>query len=435
MKITVIYGAYILMTAALLFLVDHWLCRSSDKYRNSVGARVIVSFIILAFLFIPPLSTLLRENLYKYYLQRFGYTMLGFIMYGGGFLLIATVIEFFVRLVHHVHTKRRGADAPEQAESFDEQAGDFDEQQETDETTPSDDYTQPAWSKRIYAIVFTLIVISSVAINVTGIMHARDIQIKKYSISMDKAVKSRDSLRVAHISDLHISYNSDVEVIDQMVSKLNAEKPDVVFVTGDLFSSEYGSIKDPDEYIKALKKIKAKEGVYWVYGNHDVEESLFYGFSLDEPEEVKRPKKMVRFLKKSGFTILEDEYAAICGGEIQLVGRKDGEKPVAKAEARKTPAELLNDIDKNKPVLVLQHEPRDLEELAANGADASFCGHTHAGQIFPGIIFTSMVEPVPYGMKDISGMKVVVSSGAGCYGAPIRVLTDSEVVIADIAFK
>lgn len=38
-----------------------------------------------------------------------------------------------------------------------------------------------------------------------------------------------------------------------------------------------------------------------------------------------------------------------------------------------------------KPILVIDHQPKEFQELADAGADLDLCGHTHNGQTFPEI--------------------------------------------------
>ena len=415
MRAAIIYGTYILLNVINLLLIDHWLCRAGKKYRDSVGTRVIVCFLYIALAFLPVLAVMIRENIYQYYLLRYSYIWMGFLMYFGGLLLIASIVEFIVRLMARSKAKRL------------ESVGDPDTPEELDKISTR--------SRRVTALVFSLILIGSIAINVYGMIHARNTVVTHYDIKIDKAVKNVKKLRVALIADLHLSYNSDVKMIQNMVNKMNFYKPDVVVVTGDLFSSNYSSVRKPSEYIKALQGIKAKEGVYWVYGNHDVEESLFCGFGLDDPENAVRTKRMRKFIKKSNFKILEDKRTAIADGEVQLVGRADEQKPVDKAKNRMHADELLNDLDREKPIIVLEHEPGDYKNLADNGADILLSGHTHAGQVFPGTIITAMLNDMVYGLDTRYGMQVLVTSGVGNYGPPIRVGTNSEIVIADLSFK
>ena len=415
MRAAIIYGTYIILNIIALFLIDHWLCRGGKKYRDSVGLRVIVCFLYITLAFMPVLAMMIRENIYQYFLLRFSYIWMGFLMYFGGLLLLASIIELIVRLMARSKAKRL------------ESVG--------DPYSPEEIEKIRSRSRGITAVVFCLILAGSIALNVYGMIHARNTVVTHYTIPINKTVKNIKQLRVALISDLHISYNSDVKMIKKMVNKVNYYKPEVVFVTGDMFSSSYSSVHKPGEYVKALKGLKAKEGVFWVYGNHDVEEPLFCGFGTADPKDAVRTKKMKKFLKKSNFKILEDKRTAISKGEVQLVGRADEEKPVDKAKKRMSADELLNDLDREKPIIVLEHEPGDYENLAANGADISFSGHTHAGQAFPGTIVTAMLNDMVYGLDTRHGMQVLVTSGVGNYGPPLRIGTNSEIVIADLQFK
>lgn len=391
-----IIGGYAVLNLLALFLVDHWRCNASQTYRDSVTRRVIFCFLYISVASLPVLGLFIRDGLYKYLIEKYSYIWMGFLMYFGALILLLTIPELIIRITHHADSK-----------AF----------------------------RVVSGILLVAVVAASIAINVYGMKHARDTVVTRYNIEVDKPVEKHKSIRAAFISDLHLSYNSDLGKIERMVEKLNMEKPDVVFVGGDMFSSSYESVRFPTEYSKVLKGIKAKDGVFWVYGNHDAEEPLFCGFPLDKAENAKRTKKIKRFLKKSGFTILDDKCTAIAGGEVQVAGRADMYRPADKAAKRKAPGDLLNDLDKDKPIIVLAHEQGDFDELADNGADILFSGHTHAGQIFPGTIVAGLMNDVLYGHTEINGLDVIVSSGVGCYGPPIRVLTDSEIVIADITFS
>lgn len=411
----ILYGSYTIINLLAVILIDHWLSRSSDSYKNSVGKRVIVSFIYIALAFNPILAMMIRESLYQRLLLKYSYIWMGFLMYFGGMLLIATIVELIIRAVSAAKRRHR------------EKAGDPYTEEEIERKATR--------RKRISGLVFFAILIFAIGLNVYGTIHARNTVITHYDVKIDKAVKHTKNLRVALIADLHLSYNSDVGMIKDMVAKLNAQKPDVVVVTGDLFSSCYSSIYKPGEYVKALREIKANEGVFWVYGNHDVEERLFCGFGLAPASEAVRTKKMKRFIKKSGFRTLEDECTAIARGEVQLAGRADLVKPVEIARKRLSADVLLNDLDKEKPIIILEHESGDYENLAKNGADLSLSGHTHNGQVFPGTIVTRLLNDMVYGFEERAGMQVIVTSGVGAYGPPLRIGTDSEIVIADITFK
>ena len=74
-------------------------------------------------------------------------------------------------------------------------------------------------------------------------------------------------------------------------------------------------------------------------------------------------------------------------------------------------------------------------ELKKYGADLALCGHTHAGQIFPGNLIVPFFNENAYGYKEVGGLDTIVTSGVGYYGPPMRVGTDSEVAVVHLHFK
>jgi len=138
---------------------------------------------------------------------------------------------------------------------------------------------------------------------------------------------------------------------------------------------------------------------------------------------------MLDFLERSNIKVLIDEYVAIDERFI-LAGRLDP-SPIGRFGdmRRKKPAEVLSGIDVKLPVIVIDHNPANIDEYGSE-VDLVLCGHTHRGQIFPGNLFTRAMYVVDYGYyrKDESSPHVVVTSGAGTWGMPMRVGTNCEVV-------
>jgi len=86
-------------------------------------------------------------------------------------------------------------------------------------------------------------------------------------------------------------------------------------------------------------------------------------------------------------------------------------------------------------VVVLEHEPKEFEALKAAGADLALCGHTHAGQMFPGNLVIPFFNENAWGYKRVHGLDTVVTAGVGYYGPPLRVGTDSEITVVNLTFK
>ena len=124
---------------------------------------------------------------------------------------------------------------------------------------------------------------------------------------------------------------------------------------------------------------------------------------------------MENFLIDSGVKILDDEVIKLFNDDLYIVGRKDSEKPGDGTGKRKQLEELLTNVDMSKPVIVLEHEPRNLEHISSLGVDAHLAGHTHDGQFFPLNIGGKIIWNNPYGYKQIGNMASVVTSGIGVY--------------------
>ena len=135
---------------------------------------------------------------------------------------------------------------------------------------------------------------------------------------------------------------------------------------------------------------------------------------------------MDKFLEKAGITLLRDEYTLI-DNSFYLYGRPDYERPGRGIDERKSPQEITADMDLSLPVLVIDHEPRELQELADAGVDADLCGHTHDGQLFPGNLTIKLMWENACGYLKKDNMHSIVTSGVGLFGPNMRVGTKSEI--------
>ena len=274
----------------------------------------------------------------------------------------------------------------------------------------------------------------AVAVTGYGLVHAQNTRVVRYDLALDKPAGETEEMNVVLIGDLHLSVNSRLSTTRRMVELINAEKPDVVVIAGDIFTSSYAGLAHPEKYAEALRGIEAQYGVYAVYGNHDVEETLFGGFPISPISQAFRTRQMEQFFDDCGFVTLADQVVAL-GDAVQLAGRLDGEKAGDGTANRLSAAELLKDVNRDMPLLVLQHEPKEFEELKAAGADVAMCGHTHAGQMFPGNWIVPLFNENAWGYKRLNELDTYVTAGVGYYGPPMRVGTDSEITVIHMTFK
>ena len=85
--------------------------------------------------------------------------------------------------------------------------------------------------------------------------------------------------------------------------------------------------------------------------------------------------------------------------------------------------------------MVLDHEPRELQELADAGVDLDLCGHTHNGQVFPGNLLIRLFWENACGYMQKDGMHNIVTSGVGLFGPNMRVATVPEICIVNVNFS
>ncbi|MEI7812106.1 MAG: metallophosphoesterase [Ignavibacteria bacterium] len=138
-----------------------------------------------------------------------------------------------------------------------------------------------------------------------------------------------------------------------------------------------------------------------------------------------------KYLTDHGVTMLRDKTIKI-NDDFYLVGRDD--RALNQVRKRKTIEELLQDIDKSKPIILMDHQPFNLDEAVHNGVDFQLSGHTHHGQLWPFNFITDRIYEVSWGFKKKGNTNFYVSSGYGSWGAPIRLGNRPEIVNIKLQF-
>ena len=270
-----------------------------------------------------------------------------------------------------------------------------------------------------------------------GIFHAKYIKTTSYDVIINKTIPERTSMKVVLLADTHFGYNAGVLHARELVRKINKQKPDLVCIAGDIFDNEYDAIRNPEKLEKTLRGIKSTYGVYACWGNHDLNEEILAGFTFKHKDgdlsDIKDPR-MKKFLKDSNIHILEDESVLI-NDQFYVIGRKDASLTEKIHETRKAPAQLTEKLDRDKPIIMIDHQPKELQELADAGVDLDLCGHTHDGQTFPGNFTIKLMWENPCGLLSKDNMTNITTSGAGVWGPAMRIGTDSEICSINIQLK
>lgn len=275
-------------------------------------------------------------------------------------------------------------------------------------------FKAPFISHRCFNAVFTVCVLALSGIICTyGFIHAQGTEHVSYTVHIEEKTDVSD-MKIVMISDMHLGSTGSEARLPEVVAEINALSPDIVCIAGDFFDTDYASIRNPDRAIEILKELKASYGVYACLGNHDA------GNTLGDME---------LFLQKAGVRLLKEEYTVI-DDRLVLAGRLDS-SPIGgySAQKRRVLSDFLN-IDTSKmPVIVLDHNPANIGEYGKE-TDLVLCGHTHRGQIFPASLITDAIYEVDYGYyrKNSESPHVIVTSGVGSWGMPMRIGTNCEIV-------
>ena len=292
-------------------------------------------------------------------------------------------------------------------------------------------------SRIVFAAVGACCICIVIIISFSGIYHAKHIKVTPYKITVDKSAPDMDSLKIVLLADTHFGYNSGAVHAQEIVDKINEQQPDLVCIAGDIFDNEYDAVREPEKISEILRTIRSKYGVYACWGNHDLNEPILAGFTFkhkkEDSKQLKNPR-MKRFLQNSNIQLLEDE-AVLIDNSFYVVGRKDASLIEKIEEKRKTPAQLTQKLDKNKTIIVIDHQPKELQDIADAGVDLDLCGHTHDGQTFPGNFTVKFLWENPCGYLQKGSMHNIVTSGSGVWGPAMRVGTDSEICTINLIFS
>ena len=244
---------------------------------------------------------------------------------------------------------------------------------------------------------------------VLGGMQYHHKQREEMTLTTAKAIEK--PLTIVLASDLHIGYHNRKAELARWVDIINAEKPDLVLIGGDIIDRSLRPVI-ADNCAEEFRRIQAP--VYTVLGNHE-----YYSGG----QTMNRQGTMVdveQFFKDAGITLLKDSVAHFKG--IDIIGRND-----RTAFRRASVKDLAAGLEGF--TILLDHQPYHLEEAEQAGIDFQFSGHTHRGQIWPISWITDEVYEKSWGRHQRGNTHYYSSSGLGIWGPKIRIGTQSEYLV------
>ena len=215
-------------------------------------------------------------------------------------------------------------------------------------------------------------------------------------------------LTIVLASDLHIGYHNRKTELARWVYLINAERPDLVLICGDIIDRSLRPVLE-DNYAEEFLRIQAP--VYTVLGNHE------YFSNVAQAE---------RFFKEADIVLLKDSVAHFKG--IDIIGRND-----RTSHHRASVKDLAVGLEGF--TILLDHQPYHLEEAEQAGIDFQFSGHTHRGQVWPVSWITDAMYEKSWGHHQRAGTLYYISSGLGIWGPKVRIGTRSEYLVLHLKEK
>lgn len=233
-------------------------------------------------------------------------------------------------------------------------------------------------------------------------------RVVRYETRIAGLAPELDGLRIVQLSDLHLGSLLGRRWLEARVEQVEALRPDLLVVTGDLIDSEVAPVRP---LAPLLRRLSAPLGVWGVTGNHEFYAGLPASTAL---------------YADAGIRLLRDSWAEIRPGLV-VVGVDDlsarrqlglNGDPVARA--------FQGAPDGTR--IFLSHSPLRAREAALAGAKLMLSGHTHAGQIWPFTYLCAIPYPYQAGLYREGDLQLVVHRGTGTWGPPMRLFLPSEIV-------
>ncbi|MCE7002662.1 metallophosphoesterase [Kibdelosporangium philippinense] len=225
---------------------------------------------------------------------------------------------------------------------------------------------------------------------------------------------SLSGFRIVVVSDIYIGPLAGRGHTERIVRMINEQQPDLVAVVGDLVD---GSVDRLGEAAAPLRDLVSKHGSFFVTGNHEY-------YSGYEPWLAELERLGVNPLRNERLAIERGGASFDLAGVNDVAGRQFEDGPdIAKALAGRNTA---------NPVVLLAHQPIQVEQASQHGVDLQLSGHTHGGQMFPFHLAVPLQQPVTAGLEKIDDTWVYVTRGAGFWGPPVRVGAPPEISMIEL---
>lgn len=259
-------------------------------------------------------------------------------------------------------------------------------------------------------------------------------KVLKYTLYFEDLPKAFDGYKITQISDIHSGSFDNKEKVEYAVDLVNEQRSNVILFTGDMVNN---TAKEMIPWKDTFKKLKAEDGIFSIFGNHDYGDYVQWDSEEDKKqnlEDLKTIQKDLGFdllLNESRFIEKNNQRIAILGVENWGKGFKQ------KGDLGKA----ASNIDKDDFKILLSHDPSHWQERVIDDEyhyHLTLSGHTHGMQFgieIPGLIKWSPVKwRYKYwaGIYKEKGQYINVNRGFGYLAFPGRVGIWPEITVIEL---
>ena len=241
-----------------------------------------------------------------------------------------------------------------------------------------------------------------------GVWNAYHPRLVSFTVRIKNLPPGWQGKTLVQLSDVHLGQVLGADFLARAVAKANAQNPEMVLITGDLFDGADGNL---EKLVVPLNRLVAPQGIYFVTGNHET----YLGV-----------ERSYVALRATPVRILADECVTIDG--LQVIGISYPERGQTLSFSEKMAK--LPGFDPALPSLLLYHSPTQVAAAKAAGINLQLSGHVHQGQIFPLQFITRLMYGKYYhGLHTEGDYTLYTTSGTGLWGPTMRTGNYPEIAV------
>ena len=260
----------------------------------------------------------------------------------------------------------------------------------------------------------------------------RKLEINRMELAFKDLPASFDGYKIAVISDIHAgSFNdSKKKILERDIDSVNAQHPDAIMFLGDIQNmkpSELYPVQD------ILMKLKAKDGVFSVLGNHDYSDYTHEDPAIEAANEREVVSRQIQY----GWNILRNEHSYIRRGDESIVIAGEESACLKQTSDKRDIEKTLEGVNDKAFVILMQHAPQIWREgiLPSSNVQLTLSGHSHGGQIkIFGIRASHFNIREDYGLFLEGDRMLYVTSGLGAL-IPFRFGVPAEIAVITLRKK